>query len=90
MEKRFIPLHCRLLRFFCTGCERPFAMNNGEVVPRQKGSVVDRLAVLSNRTPDAPSLINCTHCGQEYNILLVQPDLYAAPVANNHPDMSQT
>lgn len=37
MEKRFIPLHSRSLRFYCRECEQPFAVDDGEVVPRHKG-----------------------------------------------------
>lgn len=73
MEKRFIPLHCRSLRFFCKGCEQPFSIGDGEVVSRPKGNILSiesRCGLTLSK--DSPSFINCTHCGEEYSTALVQ------------------
>ncbi|KAJ0425297.1 hypothetical protein BJY00DRAFT_325597 [Aspergillus carlsbadensis] len=55
MEKRLIPLDSRPIRFFCSACERPFAMSEGgETIERQQ---------------DTACFVDCTHCGSKCNIL---------------------
>ncbi|RLM01549.1 hypothetical protein CFD26_108537 [Aspergillus turcosus] len=54
MEKRFLPLNSRPLRFFCEHCEKQFTMGD-------KDEVVDR-------QPDTPSFTTCKNCGEECNI----------------------
>ncbi|KAH1762083.1 hypothetical protein EMGR_004868 [Emarellia grisea] len=54
MEKRFLPLNSRPLRFFCEHCEKQFTMDDkDEIVDRQR---------------DMPSFISCKNCGEECNI----------------------
>ncbi|KAF7174965.1 hypothetical protein CNMCM7691_005433 [Aspergillus felis] len=54
MEKRFLPLKSRPLRFFCEHCEKQFTMGD-------KDDIVDRQR-------DMPSFICCKNCGKECNI----------------------
>jgi hypothetical protein len=50
MEKRLIPLDSRPIRFFCSACERPFALNEGgETIERQRSMAVIPLVVPSDR-----------------------------------------
>jgi RNase P subunit RPR2 len=43
MEKRFLPLNSRPLRFFCEHCEKQFTMGDkDEIVDRQRGETVIR------------------------------------------------
>ncbi|KAL4803284.1 hypothetical protein BDV18DRAFT_145557 [Aspergillus unguis] len=53
MEKRFIPLDARPIRFFCNTCDRPFALDD-EMVERQ---------------PNEPCFVDCMNCGSSCNIL---------------------
>jgi hypothetical protein len=49
MEKRLIPLDSRPIRFFCSACERPFALSEGgETIERQSMAVIP-LVVPSDR-----------------------------------------
>ncbi|KAL3448493.1 hypothetical protein BJX65DRAFT_317386 [Aspergillus insuetus] len=55
MEKRLIPLDSRPIRFFCSACERPFALSEGgETIDRQRNTAC---------------FVDCTHCGSKCNIL---------------------
>ncbi|CEL01722.1 hypothetical protein ASPCAL01301 [Aspergillus calidoustus] len=55
MEKRLIPLDSRPIRFFCSACERPFALSEGgETIERQRNTAC---------------FVDCTHCGSKCNIL---------------------
>jgi hypothetical protein len=41
MEKRLIPLDSRPIRFFCSACERPFALSEGgETIERQRSRLL--------------------------------------------------
>ncbi|KAF7165458.1 hypothetical protein CNMCM6106_001616 [Aspergillus hiratsukae] len=54
MEKRFLPVNSRPLRFFCEHCEKQFTVGNkDEIVDRQR---------------DTPSFTICKNCGEECNI----------------------
>ncbi|KAL2786812.1 hypothetical protein BJX66DRAFT_312104 [Aspergillus keveii] len=55
MEKRLIALDSRPIRFFCSACERPFALSEGgETIERQRNTACS---------------VDCTHCGSKCNIL---------------------
>lgn len=82
MEKRLIPLDCRPMRFFCSSCERHFAVgDNGEKIDRERSKIpVDSSAIVSNVMLfiDMPSFVTCTHCGEKCNISSVSTHLRLA------------
>ncbi|KAB8264007.1 hypothetical protein BDV32DRAFT_91732 [Aspergillus pseudonomiae] len=86
MEKRFIPLGSRPVRFYCGICERHFAVDDDKPLDRQRY---------------APSYVECRHCGEKCNISYepvlndprddvrdTQGDI-ASPIDSRTPSISQ-
>ncbi|KAL4911688.1 hypothetical protein BDW62DRAFT_207200 [Aspergillus aurantiobrunneus] len=85
MEKRLIPLDSRPVRFFCSNCERLFALGDDEMVERKRSTSMAVSSLLAstnpNQAPDTECLVDCTHCGSKCNVLF-------EPVLNDPRDDS--
>ncbi|OGM50232.1 hypothetical protein ABOM_001157 [Aspergillus bombycis] len=70
MEKRFIPLDSRPVRFYCGMCEKHFAIDDDKPLDRQRCRAycpyIQNVGLTS--FADAPSYVQCRHCGEKCNI----------------------
>ncbi|XHF96765.1 hypothetical protein AWENTII_000383 [Aspergillus wentii] len=53
MEKRLVPLNCQPIRFYCSKCDKQFAIDADDKVDRQRNSRI---------------LVDCTNCGEKCNV----------------------